>query len=171
LDQVRQDVAQMREVGNQAYEVVRNMLAASLPTSSIDFAAALLIQAKATGERAGFQVQLKHQGQPRQLTALVQQQLLYLLREALVNVQKHADARYVNIDLAWTDSNLTVTLVDDGRGFPPDVPPLEGHFGLAIMHQRARGINGYLSLTSDEGQGTQLVVSLPLAPPNPPTIS
>ena len=163
IEQVQQDLEQMCVVANQAYEVVRGMLAASLPANSTDLATALLIRARAVGKRANFKIQLTSEGQSRPLPPVVQQQLLYILQEALVNVERHAHARQVEINLKWTGTTLTVTLSDDGRGFPANVPKLEGHFGLAIMHERARKINGQLSLSPAPGRGTQLILHLSLA--------
>jgi PAS domain S-box-containing protein len=160
--EVRRELGQMRDVTNQAYEVVRGMLAASLPQTSIDLATALLVQARSVGQRAGFEVQLGTEGEPRSLSPIVQQQLLYLFQEALVNVERHACARQVDINLAWGEDTLTISFSDDGQGLDPEKVRADGHFGLAIMQERAQEINGQLSLTSVPNAGTQLVLRLPL---------
>jgi signal transduction histidine kinase len=59
---------------------------------------------------------------------------------------------------------LTITLADDGKGFDPYAVGGNGHFGLAIMQDRAREINGRLTLTSRPGGGTQVALCLPLDP-------
>ncbi len=163
VEKAQQNLGQMCDVANQAYEVVRGMLAASLPSNSTDLVTALLIQARTVGKRANFEVQLTSQGQSRPLPPVMQQQLLYIFQEALANVEKHADARQVEINLKWSETTLTITLADDGCGFPPDVPQLKGHFGLAIMQERAQGINGHLTLSPSPDGGTQLILHLPLA--------
>jgi len=160
--EVRQELAQMRDVTNEAYEVVRGMLAASLPNTSTELATALLVKARSIGHRGDFKVQLASEGQPRPLCPVVQQQLLYLFQEALVNVEKHADAKSVDINLVWGEDTLTVNLSDDGKGFDPERIKSEGHFGLAIMQERAREINGQLTLTSGPDSGTLVVLRLPL---------
>jgi PAS domain S-box-containing protein len=165
---VRQALAQMRDVANQAYEVVRRMLAASLPSNSTDLTTALLSEARSIGQRGKFKVQCTSKGQPRALSPVVQQQLLYLFQEALVNIEKHADARQVDIDLVWTEEALTISLSDDGRGFEADVPPSNGHFGLAIIQDRAHEINGRLQLSSSPDTGTELILRLPLDPATQP---
>jgi two-component system nitrate/nitrite sensor histidine kinase NarX len=125
-------------------------------------ATALLVQARAVGKRAKFKVHLTSTGQACPLAPVVQQQLLYILQEALANVEKHAHARRVEINLAWTEAALTVTLADDGRGFPMEMPKLEGHFGLAIMQERAQQIKGHLTLSPGSERGVQLSLRLPL---------
>lgn len=161
---VRQAMVQMRDVANQAYEVVRGMLAASLPSNATDLTTALLSEARSIGRRGKFKVHCTSKGQPRALSPVVQQQLLYLLQEALVNVEKHADARQVDINLVWTEEALTITLSDDGCGFEADVLPSNGHFGLALMQARAHEINGRIQLSSSPDTGTELTLRLPLDP-------
>jgi two-component system sensor histidine kinase UhpB len=164
-DQVRKRLARLRDVANEGYELVRGMLAASLSSDASVLATALLVQARAAGQRAGFKVQLTSQGQSRFLSPIVHQQLLYLFQEALNNVEKHAGARRVTMDLAWGTDSLAISLADDGQGFDPAGVLSGAHFGLVIMQERAREINGQLGITSCPDMGTRLVLRLPLDPP------
>jgi PAS domain S-box-containing protein len=165
---VKQELAQMRDVANDAYELVRGILAASLPSNATDLTTALLAQARSIGQRGKFEVQLSSEGRPQPLSPIVQQQLLYLVQEALVNVERHADAGQVTIKLAWGDDALTISLSDDGVGFDPEGVRSDRHFGLAIMHERAREIDGQLTLTSCPDAGTELVLRLPVLPVSQP---
>lgn len=164
LEAEQQELARMREVASEAYELVRNMLAAARPSNSTDLATALLHQANAVSARARFEVHLATEGQPVSLSPIVQQQVLYILQEALSNVEKHANARRVDINLKWTKDILTITLSDDGCGFETGAPRPHGHFGLTIMQERAEELNGLLSITSNPDDGTELILWLPLNP-------
>ena len=95
---------------------------------------------------------------------LVEAQLLRILQEALTNVRKHADARSVRIAFVLEDGWARVTVHDDGQGFDPAVPSaeMEEHLGLRVMHERAEEVGGSLSLQSALGQGTDLVVRVPV---------
>jgi signal transduction histidine kinase len=95
---------------------------------------------------------------------LVEVQLLRILQEALTNVRKHANARSVRIAFALEDGWARVTVHDDGRGFDPDVSSagMEEHVGLRVMRERAEEVGGSLSLQSASGQGTELVVRVPV---------
>jgi PAS domain S-box-containing protein len=160
--EVQRDLAQMRDVANQAYEIVRDMLAAALPSSSADLATALLVRARSVGQRGDFQVRLTGEGQSGTLSPVVQQQVLYLFQEALINVERHAGAQQVDLHLEWTEDSLIITLVDDGRGFDPSDLRPNGHFGLRIMQERAEEIGGHLKLTSRPSHGTQVSLRLSL---------
>jgi len=155
---------QMRNVANKAYELVRNMLAAARPSNSADLARALLAQTKSVGTRAFFKVQLTSAGRVSPLSPVVQQQVLYIFHEALNNVEKHANAQAVNINVTWLEETLLITFSDDGCGFETDALQTEGHFGLMIMQERAEEINGHLSLTSNSGTGTKITLRVPLVP-------
>jgi two-component system nitrate/nitrite sensor histidine kinase NarX len=95
---------------------------------------------------------------------LVEVQLLRILQEALTNVRKHADARSVLIAFVLEDGQACITVHDDGRGFDPDLSSagMEEHVGLRVMRERAAEVGGSLSLKSASGQGTELVVRVPV---------
>jgi signal transduction histidine kinase len=95
---------------------------------------------------------------------LVEVQLLRILQEALTNVRKHANARSVRIAFVLEDGWARVTVHDDGRGFDSNASSakMEEHVGLRVMRERAEEVGGSLSLKSTAGQGTELVVRLPV---------
>jgi PAS domain S-box-containing protein len=98
------------------------------------------------------------------LELLVEVQLLRILQEALTNVRKHANARNVRIAFNLEDKWATVTVQDDGRGFNPGLTSAgnEMHVGLRVMRERAEEVGGSLNLQSASGQGTELVVRVPV---------
>lgn len=100
----------------------------------------------------------------RAFEPLVEVQLLRILQEALTNVRKHANARSVRIGFVLDDGWARVIIHDDGRGFDPAVSStgLDEHVGLRVMRERAEEVGGSLSLHSVAGQGTELVVRLPV---------
>jgi signal transduction histidine kinase len=100
----------------------------------------------------------------RRLSPLAELQLLRIVQESLTNVRKHAGASRVWITLApAADTELRVTVRDDGAGFDADAPPHRGrqHFGLLIMRERAESLGGTLTVTTAPGAGTTIAVTLP----------
>jgi PAS domain S-box-containing protein len=95
---------------------------------------------------------------------LVEVQLLRIMQEALTNVRKHANARCVRIVFAMEDGWARITVNDDGRGFDSNGSSagMEEHIGLRVMRERAEDAGGGLSLKSASGQGTELVVRVPV---------
>ena len=85
--------------------------------------------------------------------------LIYILREALNNIQKHANASHVWIELRSSPSKLiTLTIQDDGIGIDQN-GQTAGHFGLAIMQERTTSLNGKFSIKERLGGGTIIEVT------------
>jgi signal transduction histidine kinase len=82
-----------------------------------------------------------------------------IIQEALTNVVRHAAAHQAHITLAASDSTLTITVADDGRGIRGQ--GRDGAVGLASMRQRAEALHGTLRVDSSH-QGTIVMASLPL---------
>ncbi len=119
-------------------------------------------------QRYGIRTQLSR---PPELTdgaldPLVELQLLRIIQEALTNARKHAQANSVCISFIVQDGHALVTLQDDGRGFDPQevLGGSAGRLGLRVMRERAEEVGGRLELQSRPGQGTRVVVTVPLAP-------
>lgn len=93
----------------------------------------------------------------------IETQLIRILQESLTNVRKHANATEVSVRLAVAGPNLVLTVKDNGRGFAlNNMPRRRGHFGLAVMQERAQLAGGNFTITSKPGQGTEIIVSFPL---------
>jgi signal transduction histidine kinase/ligand-binding sensor domain-containing protein len=113
---------------------------------------------------SSLQTRVQVTGSPRKLTKAVERDLLRIFQEALANAVKHAQARTVDVELNYAQDALALRVRDDGRGFDPDSlsPALSGHYGLIGMRERAERIGGHLTLTSRPGEGTELLVEVPL---------
>ncbi|MCL4396199.1 MAG: sensor histidine kinase [Chloroflexi bacterium] len=91
--------------------------------------------------------------------------LLRAAQEALVNVSKHARARQAMLTLSYMDDRVMMDVNDDGIGFDLTLISSEREvdgFGLAGMRQRVERLGGHLSIESAVGEGTTLVVEIPL---------
>jgi signal transduction histidine kinase len=80
-----------------------------------------------------------------------------MMREALLNVERHAHASHVSIDLSMIDDHVIVVVRDDGRGFDAE---LRGH-GISGMRERAEWIGASLDIDSGIG-GTAVTIRVPL---------
>jgi len=92
----------------------------------------------------------------------VQIQLLRIVQEALSNIRKHSQATCVQVEWQVNEHWLTLRISDNGHGFDPDdVPPISRH-GLRIMCERAELLDAGFQIVSRPGEGTQVVIRLPL---------
>lgn len=126
------------------------------------------------GALGGFTVTVVDQAGALDLGAEQELQVFHILREALANVAKHAQARQVRLLFAREAGQVAILVEDDGVGLPaacPAAAPLGSsqHFGLDLMRERARLIGGRLDLLSSPTVGTTLRLTIPDPGVSPPT--
>lgn len=95
------------------------------------------------------------------LSAEVDIQVLRIVQEALVNIRKHSEANAVRVLMrAGKDGNYMVLIEDDGIGIQDRV--IDGgpgeHLGLKILQERAARIGGDLTIESETGEGTRIIL-------------
>lgn len=124
------------------------LLAAELQRIAADPRYAAMVQ---TDLSLGFPVDAR-------LTAIRTEHLVAILNEAMANIVRHAHARTVQIRAAGQGEALCIAIADDGVGLPPETA---SGYGLRNMHDRARLLNGSLSIHSERGKGTRLTIQIP----------
>jgi signal transduction histidine kinase len=83
-------------------------------------------------------------------------------QEALTNVGKHAAATRVVVDLAISGGVLSLEVSDNGRGLASADLAKASSFGIRGLRERAATVGGWIDLSSRGGQGTSLILSVPL---------
>ncbi|GAA3966171.1 sensor histidine kinase [Thermobifida alba] len=146
----------------EARELITDLREEAPDTPVADRVAAVLREWSA---RTGVRTRLRSCGSPLPLLVTARHETLAVLREALANVDRHAAARTVDVELAAEDGYLVLTVRDDGRGFDPEAP-VPGHYGLVGMRERAVRAGGRLALDTAPGRGTALTLRVPLAAPS-----
>ena len=88
-------------------------------------------------------------------------ELLRIIQEALVNVRRHSWARHVRVSLREEEGCLTAEVVDDGRGFDPEMN--WGGVGTSAMQERASKLGSELEIHSEPGRGCRVTARVPTA--------
>jgi signal transduction histidine kinase len=93
-------------------------------------------------------------------------ELFCILKEALRNVERHADAEHVKVSVQGDNGCVVLRVADDGVGIgasgdPRSLEP-EGHWGLVGMAERAERIGGSINVESAPGEGTAVIVRAPI---------
>jgi signal transduction histidine kinase len=89
--------------------------------------------------------------------------VFHIAREGAMNALKHAQPRDVWISVREEGEDIVLTLRDNGIGFDTSAPGPEGHFGMAMMRERAQVGGGRFAVESVPGQGTTITVRFPTA--------
>lgn len=88
---------------------------------------------------------------------------LQITREAVSNALRHGGASLITVRVHQGDHEVCLLVQDNGTGFDVASPRDGGH-GLANMRARSDRLGASVRLTSQPGEGTRVVVTLPLDP-------
>jgi two-component system sensor histidine kinase UhpB len=91
--------------------------------------------------------------------------LFRILQEALTNVARHAQASHVTIALGRAESDVVLTVEDDGRGIAPADLERRSSLGLVGMRERALVVGGTVTVAPRPAGGTVVTARVPLPPP------
>jgi signal transduction histidine kinase len=113
---------------------------------------------------SGSKIEVTATGDSRPLPANVENHLSRVALEAVTNALKHAAAKRIDVAIGFEESQVTLRVADDGKGFDAEnLPPLSsGHFGLFGMRERAEKLNANLTIKSRPGEGTEIRLTAPL---------
>jgi len=90
--------------------------------------------------------------------------IFYIIREALANIRRHSSAMKALIELTIDDSEINLTISDDGKGF--DMEQYENRkdkvFGIKIMEERTQLLGGIFKIEGVPYKGTKIEVNIPI---------
>ncbi len=113
--------------------------------------------------QTGVQVDFKHSGLERRFGLQIETAAYRIVQEALTNVARHAGASEIQVRLRAVSHTLALEIEDRGAGFDAEAMPPTTSSGLIGMRERALLLEGNLTLQTAPGQGTRILVELPLA--------
>ncbi|MDO6564304.1 cache domain-containing protein [Amphritea sp. 1_MG-2023] len=145
------------EVLNQAIQEVRRISHDLRPIQLDDLGleSALYSMAEEFAERAGVKVQVSLGLPLQRLPDDIEITLYRITQEALMNIERHAHARHVNIEIWQEEGLIWAEISDDGQGFNVLNKAGEG-IGLLNMRERTELLSGQFSIRSRPGAGTCL---------------
>lgn len=102
-------------------------------------------------------------GQQRQYDLALEVGLFRLVQEAITNVRKHAGVNKAVVKLEDNGSNLTLVIRDEGCGFDlEEIDKQQESYGILGMKERVQLFGGQLEILSQPGEGTQIIIKVPL---------
>lgn len=116
------------------------------------------------GLKVEAQTRLQVEGNEVELPPVWIHHLVCIGHEAVSNAARHASPHQIDVHLSYGAERLELAVEDDGCGFQRAAAPSSssGHFGLAVMEERARKMGGRFEIHSAPGRGTRLVVQIPV---------
>lgn len=162
-DKVLSTVNELSQGISTAYSQLREVLTAfRLQISSAGLNGAIEETTDEFRNRTGLPVTVRNTLVGIELSPNEQVHVIHILREALINVEKHARATEILVTMSRRESGAVVlTVEDNGVGIPEQAGRYR-HFGLSIMRERAEALGGELTIerTAPEG-GTRVILTVP----------
>jgi two-component system nitrate/nitrite sensor histidine kinase NarX len=154
----RQSLEDLRRLTRGAQADMRLLLAELRPSTLTDAELGDLLHllGNALAGRTNIPISVTVAGEGK-LPADVQVALYRLCEEGLNNIAKHAEASRVDIQLEYETGGVELRIRDDGRGFDPEQTS-PGHYGMSMMRERATDVGATLSIISQPGLGTEIVI-------------
>jgi signal transduction histidine kinase len=107
---------------------------------------------------AGTRLRLQTGDNSVPVSGLAAHEVPLLVKEAVTNAIRHAQAKHIEVGVLSDEDGLSVWVNDDGRGMRESHG---GGYGLIGMHERARRMQGQLSIRSAPGEGTRVGLFVP----------
>ena len=102
----------------------------------------------------------EQQRQPDRHSIELETAIYRIIQEALTNATKHGGARHAVVEIAETQTDVRVTVQDDGHGFDTTAPARG--LGITGMRERAELLGGRLAVESAHARGTIVKAILPV---------
>lgn len=128
-----------------------------------DLAQALKQSVERLADSMGLKANFSTSGNKRPLAETLEENILRIGQEAMTNIAKHSGATEAWAELDYANSQLSLRIRDNGKGFTPNVSNSspENHYGLLGMKERAHRINGKLEIHSELDSGTTVHLLTP----------
>jgi signal transduction histidine kinase len=134
------------------------------PDPSIDLSQALAQVARELSQEHSVDFNVAVEGEREPLHPIVRDEAFRVGREALINAFRHAQAKRIEIEVAYSRHEIRLRLRDDGSGIDKDILEAEGkrgHWGIRGMRERAQKIGAQLTIWSRPGAGTEVELRVP----------
>ena len=165
---VKEKIADTQQLLSETLEEIRYLSSDLRPATLDDFGLVPTLRwyGQSFSKRFDINFNLRIDGFGR-LPSEIETIMYRLAQEALTNVGKHSKAKDVWVGLSRKESNVHMTIRDNGIGF--DVGKLYAEdyakkgFGLMSMRERVQLLNGSFNIRSKKNYGTKLIITISLA--------
>jgi signal transduction histidine kinase len=129
----------------------------------IGLTSALAWYVEGFSKRSGISVDIDVPATFGRLEPEVETTLFRVVQECLTNVHRHSGSSKARVQLSRDAKTIRLEVHDEGVGIPRERLAEEGNLGVGVqgIQERVRQLEGHLEITSEEGKGTSVIVSLP----------
>lgn len=168
LNKTREELHNLKKIVRESLQDVRKIIYNLRPMSLDDLGLVPTLQryVMTFQEHTGVSVSFMTKGASEDIKPVISLTVFRIVQESLNNINKHACAKNVTIDLEFTNQSLILFIYDDGSGFNTEMlkeraDDISGGFGLYSMKERVLLLEGDFSISSEPGKGTSLKIEIP----------
>ena len=162
-DESQKTVLELEEALNRMVDTVHN-IAHELRPMILDkngLIPAILHESEVIDSQTELQVTAEFDSDSYKASSEVEIAIFRIVQQSLNNILRHADASEIDISVNRLAEIVEFRISDNGLGFDPEQLPSNRH-GLESMKERAFAISGQLNISSTPGEGTDVVLGVPV---------
>lgn len=170
-DEALENLSQIQEMLMDTSDRMYDIILALRPSALDDLGLvpALRTHAERALQKTSLKLELDVKDLKQRLPAAVETALFRTAQEAITNAVRHAEATHLGITLACNNGVFKGEIVDNGRGFDPEMVHANGEsprgLGLLGMQERITQCGGQIDIISVPGSGTSIRILIPLEEP------
>lgn len=159
----KEELANMKISATSTFQKVRDFIFELRPMMLDDLGLTPTLKRymDAFEEQSNMEVALKISGMDRRLESYQEVMIFRAIQELLNNVIRHSQATQVKVSLDMGETNIRVSIEDNGKGFDVESLAERGGMGLKVHRERVEMLGGFLEVDSTVGQGTRVTFQIP----------
>ncbi len=169
-EQLNQKLGDIQQLIVQIIKEVRRVTFNLKPTVLGDYGlqAALNVFVKEIGKLTDIHISYRASGDTSvRLPQKIENNLFRIIQEAINNAIKYSQGKHIEVVLTQGDHELTIEVIDNGNGFDEKLVEarsvnIESGRGFFNMYERTEYINGHLTIKSELGKGTRVILTVPV---------
>ena len=164
-DEIRHEIQNLKAIGSESITDVRSIMYDLKPLLIHDQGLHITLKDFFNEYEAKYNIYIDYVtfGQQRQYDLALEVGLLRIVQEAITNVRKHAGVNKALVKVEDTGSMLTLVIKDEGKGFDPErIDQQREKYGIVGMQERVQIFGGEFEVFSRPGEGTQIIIKVPL---------
>lgn len=166
LDQgkAREELTNLKASATSTFQKVRDFIFELRPMMLDDLGLVPTLKryVEAFKDQTKVDIRLSTTGMERRLESYIEVMIFRAIQELLNNAVRHSQASLIKVQLDLGDTNVKVSVDDNGKGFDLHIIEGRGNMGLKLIRERSEMLGGQMEVDSVIGQGTRVVVQLPV---------
>ena len=170
VEKAREELRNLKKLVRYSLQDIRKIIYKLRPMSLDDLGLLPTLQKflLTFQEESGIAISFKTRGTISNMKSEVSLTIFRIVQEAISNVNKHANAQNVAVNLEFLEDQIRLYIYDDGQGFRIEDlkeagKDINSGFGLYSMKERVELLSGEFCVNSELGKGTRLYIAIPLA--------